>query len=139
LKNAFPKRNCSAADGVHVREATIQSAFTSLALAFECVAAEIGDTAQSEYPGKFEEVDMNGTKVLGLAAVGAFLIVAAPVERAQAVSLINPGAAGTIQEDSKQLTTEVRWHHHHHWRHHRWHHRHWRHHRWHRHHHRRWY
>ena len=71
---------------------------------------------------------MNGTKVLGLAAVGAFLVIAAPVERAQAVSLINPGAAGTIQEDSRQLTTEVRWYHHH------WHHRHW--HRWHRWHHR---
>lgn len=80
---------------------------------------------------------MNGTKVLGLAAVGAFLVMAAPVERAQAVSLINPGAAGTIQEDSRQLTTEVRWHHHHRWHHHRWHHRRW-HHRWHRHHHRYW-
>jgi len=70
---------------------------------------------------------MNGTRVLGLAAVGAFLVMAAPVERAQAVSLINPGAAGSIQEDSKQLTTEVRWYHHHHWHHrhwHRWHHRH---------------
>jgi hypothetical protein len=92
----------------------------------------------SEYPKKFEEVDMNGTKVLGLAAVGAFLVMAAPVERAQAVSLINPGAAGSIQEDSRQLTTEVHWHYHHHWHHrhwHRWHHRHhW--HRWH--HHRYW-
>jgi len=81
---------------------------------------------------------MIGTKVLALAAVGAFLVVAAPVERAQALSLINPGAAAAVQEDSKQLTTEVRWgwHHHRHW--HRWHHRHW--HRWHhRHwHHRRW-
>jgi hypothetical protein len=82
---------------------------------------------------------MNGTKVLGLAAVVALFVVAAPVERASAVSLINPGAAGTIQEDSKQFTTEVRWHHHHHWHHHRWHRRHWRHHRWHRHHHRHWY
>ena len=70
---------------------------------------------------------MNGTKVLGLAAVGALFVVAAPVERAQAVSLINPGAAGAVQQDSRQVTTEVRWHwhHHHHW-HHRWH---WRHHR----------
>ena len=63
---------------------------------------------------------MNGTKVLGLAAMGAFLVMAAPVEHARAVSLINPGAAGTLQEDSRQLTTEVHWHHHHwhHW--HRW-------------------
>jgi hypothetical protein len=82
---------------------------------------------------------MNGTKVLGLTAVAALLVVAAPAERASAVSLINPGAAGTIQEDSKQLATEVRWHHHHHWHYHRWHHRHWHHHRWHRHHHRHWY
>ena len=77
---------------------------------------------------------MNGTKVLGLVAVGALFLMAAPVERAQAVSLINPGTAGIIQEDSKQLTTEVRWFHHHHW-----HHRHyWHRHHWHRHHYRHW-
>jgi hypothetical protein len=73
---------------------------------------------------------MNGTKVLGLAAVGAFLVMAAPVGSAQAMSLINPGTAATVQEDAKLPTTEVRWHWHHHWhRHghwHRWHHhRHW--------------
>ena len=82
---------------------------------------------------------MNGTKVLGLAAVGVFLVVAAPVEPAQALSLINPGNAASVQQDTRQLTTEVRWHWHghHHWR--RWHWR--RHHRWHWHrwhHHRRW-
>ena len=78
---------------------------------------------------------MNGTKVLGLAAMGAFLMMAAPVEHARAVSLINPGAAGTLQEDSRQLTTEVHWHHHWHHRHWGWHHRHWGwRHRWHRHH-----
>jgi hypothetical protein len=32
-------------------------------------------------------------KMLGLAATGALFVIAAPVERAQAVSLINPGAA----------------------------------------------
>jgi hypothetical protein len=80
---------------------------------------------------------MNGTKALGLAAVGACLLLAAPVERAQALSLINPGAAATVQEDAK-VTTEVHWHHgwhrgwhrgwhHRHWWHRRhWHHRHWR-------------
>ena len=60
---------------------------------------------------------MNVTKILGLAAVGALLILAAPVERAQALSLSNPGAAATVQDASKQTTTEVRWgrrHHHHH-------------------------
>jgi hypothetical protein len=74
---------------------------------------------------------MNGTKVLGLAAVGAFLLLAAPVEHAQAVSLINPGAAATVQDNTK-LTTEVRWHHywHHRWHHRHWHHRHWHHRHW---------
>jgi hypothetical protein len=66
---------------------------------------------------------MNMTKVLGLAAVGGLLVLAAPAERAQALSLSNPGAAA-IQEGSQQMTTEVRWHR---WHRHRWHHRrHWR-------------
>ena len=72
---------------------------------------------------------MNGTKVLGLAAVGAFLVMAAPIGSAQAMSLSNPGAAAAVQENAKLPTTEVRWHGHwhHHWHHrwHRWHHRHW--------------
>jgi len=62
---------------------------------------------------------MNVTKFLGLAAVGALLVLAAPSERAQAMSLANPGAAAAVQDGTKQATTEVRWHHHHHW--HRWH------------------
>ena len=77
---------------------------------------------------------MNVTKVLGLAAVAAVLVVAAPARQAGAVSLINPGAASAVQDDTRQLTPEVRWgHHHHHWGHrgwHRWHHRHWHHRRW---------
>ena len=60
---------------------------------------------------------MNVTRILGLAAVGALLAIAAPTERAQALSLANPGAAAAVQESSKQATTEVRWHHHHHWHH----------------------
>jgi hypothetical protein len=67
---------------------------------------------------------MNVTKVLGLAAVGALLLLAAPAERAQALSLSNPGAAATVQDGSKQITTEVRWGRH--WHHRHWH-RHWRH------------
>jgi hypothetical protein len=72
---------------------------------------------------------MQVTKVLGLAAVGALLVLAAPAERAQAMSLSNPGAAAAVQQDVKPATTEVRWghhgwhrgwghrhHHHHHWR-----------------------
>ena len=81
---------------------------------------------------------MKGTKVLGLAAVGAFLLAAATAERAQALSLINPGAATSVQDDAK-VTTEVRWHHHGGWHHRHWHHHHWHHGHWHRHwHHRHW-
>ena len=73
---------------------------------------------------------MNVTRVLGLAAVGGLLMLAAPVERAQALSLASPGAAATVQGDTKQATTEVHWRRHHHyrrhWRHRHWHHRHWR-------------
>ena len=63
---------------------------------------------------------MKVTKLLGLAAVGALLVLAAPTDRAQALSLANPGAAAAVQESSKQGTTEVRWNHrwHHHCRHH---------------------
>jgi hypothetical protein len=71
---------------------------------------------------------MNGTKVLGLAAIAAVLAVASPVQRAGAVSLINPGAASAVQDDARQVTTEVRWGHHYGWHrgwHRGWHHRHW--------------
>ncbi len=51
---------------------------------------------------------MNVKRVLGFAAVGALLVVAAPTERAQALSLINPGIAAAVQ-DGSQLTTEARW------------------------------
>jgi hypothetical protein len=77
---------------------------------------------------------MNAKKVLGFAAVGAFLAIAVPAPQAQALSLSNPGAAAAVQSELKRETTEVRWHRH--WGHRGWH----RHHRWHRHrwHHRRW-
>ena len=74
---------------------------------------------------------MQFTKVLGLAAVGALLALAAPAERANALSLSNPGAAAAVQEDTRLATTEVHWRHHGYHRYHRWHHyrhRHW--HRW---------
>ena len=76
-------------------------------------------------------------KVFGLLAIGGLLVLAAPAERAQAVSLASPGIAAAVQDDAGKLTTEVRWHRHHGWRrHHGWH----RHHGWRRHHwrHRRW-
>ncbi len=67
---------------------------------------------------------MNVTRVLGLAAVGGLLILAAPAERAQALSLASPGAAAAVQDDTKQVTTEAQWRRHH--RYHRRYHRHWR-------------
>ncbi|MBR0871847.1 hypothetical protein JQ633_15890 [Bradyrhizobium tropiciagri] len=75
---------------------------------------------------------MKVMKVLGLAAVGAVLALAAPAERAQAFSLATPGAAATVQNEPNQMTTEVRygrgWHRGWHRGHHRgWHRRHWRH------------
>ena len=100
---------------------------------------------------------MNFKKILGFFDIGGLLVLAVPAERAQALSLLNPGIAAAVQDESR-LTTEVR-HRHHGWRHHRWHrhhgwhrhygwrhrhwgwrhrhwsHRHWRHHRW---HHRHW-
>jgi hypothetical protein len=85
---------------------------------------------------------MNVKRILGFAAVGALLVMAAPAERAQATSLISPGIAAAVQ-DGSQLTTEVRWrrlggyHRHHGWRrhhgwgrHHGWRRHHWRRHRW---------
>jgi hypothetical protein len=63
--------------------------------------------------------------MLGVAALGAVLVLSAPVERAHALSLSSPAAATAAQEDTR-MTTEVRWHHRPHWRHwRRWHHRHW--------------
>jgi hypothetical protein len=71
---------------------------------------------------------MQVTKLFGLAAVGALLVLAAPAERAQALSLSNPGAAAAVQQDTRAETTEVRWGHHHGghrgWHRHGWHHRH---------------
>lgn len=63
---------------------------------------------------------MKMTRVLGLAAIGAMLVLAAPARQAQALSLANPAGVTAIQESSKTTTTEVRWHHrwHHHWHHH---------------------
>jgi hypothetical protein len=72
---------------------------------------------------------VNVKRTLGFLAIGGLLALAAPVERAQAVSLASPGIAAAVQDDSSKLTTEVRWHHHHGWGRHRgWHrhHRHWR-------------
>ena len=53
---------------------------------------------------------MTVTKLLGIAAIGAVLALAAPAERAQALSLINPGAATAVQQGTVQETSQVHWH-----------------------------
>jgi hypothetical protein len=120
---------------IHLDDAAIQSAFTSLTLR---ILPRRGGTARKPDGAGAISVkrryEMNGTKILGLAAIAAVLVVASPVQRAGAVSLINPGAATAVQDDTRQLTTEVRWghhgwHHHHGW-HRGWHHRHWHHRHW---------
>jgi hypothetical protein len=80
---------------------------------------------------------INVKKILGFLALGGLLAVAAPAERAQALSPASPGIAAAVQDDSSKLTTEVRWHRHHGWRrhygwrrHHGWHRHHWRHRHW---------
>jgi hypothetical protein len=66
---------------------------------------------------------MNVKKILGFAAVAGLLALAAPTERASAMSLSSPVAAAAVQNEAGNATTEVRWHggwhRHHHW------HRHW--------------
>jgi hypothetical protein len=66
---------------------------------------------------------MKVTKVLGLAAVGALLVLAAPTQQAQAMSLSNPSSAAVVRDGATQ-TIQTGWHHHWHprWhRHRRWH------------------
>ncbi|WP_412773857.1 hypothetical protein [Nitrobacter sp.] len=67
-------------------------------------------------------------KILGFAALGALLVVAAPAQQAQAATPVSPGIAATAQGDAGKLTTNVQWghHHHRHWRPHHYHHHHWR-------------
>lgn len=47
-------------------------------------------------------------KFLGLMAVAAAMVVAAPVQRAEALSLINPAGAGAAKYASENLVIEVR-------------------------------
>lgn len=47
-------------------------------------------------------------KFLGLLAVAGVMAVAAPVQRAEALSLISPSVAGSTKHASESLVTEVR-------------------------------
>jgi hypothetical protein len=106
---------------VHLRGAVIQDSFKSRTS--DCVQ-RCGERFGADVDTDPRRAFMQFTKVLGLAAVGALLVLAAPAERAIALSLSNPGAAAAVQEDARLATTEVHWRHHHHHRWHRWHHRH---------------
>ena len=77
---------------------------------------------------------MNVKRILGFAAIAGLLMIAAPTERAQALSLSSPVAAAAVQDDAGKLTTEVRYHRHYHYHHHYHHHHYWHRHYWHRHH-----
>ena len=116
-------------DCVHLCGATIHSSFRSLAADYgqRCGAAfdEITRAAGVNPMTPRKDTLMSVKTLLGFAAVGGLLVLAAPVERAQALSLINPGAAAAVQDDSRQVTTEVHWRRWGHRRHHH-HHRHWR-------------
>jgi hypothetical protein len=136
------KREPARAIRIHLHGAVIHSTFTSVLLVFDlrcCEAAKTGcRTTLGCHLTTSRRIHMNVKKILGFLAIGGLLVLAAPVERAQAVSLINPGIAAAVQDDSSKLTTEVRWGHHrwhrrhwgYHrhwgWRRHNWHHRHWR-------------
>jgi hypothetical protein len=122
---------------IHLCGADIHSTFTSRTLVFmrcgeaaeKCCRTTLGSHLTPR------RIHVNVKRILGFLAIGGLLMLAAPAERAQALSLLNPGAAAAVQDDSK-LTTEVRWHRHygwrrHHWRrHYGWHRHHWRHRHW---------
>jgi len=115
---------------VHLRGACIQCPFKSRVR--DC-AQRCGESFGADVTSERRRRLMQFTKILGLAAVGALFALAAPAERAQALSLSNPGAAVAVQEDARLATTEVHWRHHRHHRWHGWHHRRHHHHRhWHR-------
>jgi hypothetical protein len=114
---------------IHLCDTAFHAPFTSRArvlhLRRDESADRIGQSARASDQLK-EKIVMTMTRVLGLAATAALLVLAAPAQQAGAASLINPGAARAVQDDqqlaARQMTTEVHWHHHDH---HRWHRRHW--------------
>jgi hypothetical protein len=118
---------------IHLCGAGIHSTFTSLALVLAfCVAAILKQLAarRLDVTTTPRRIHVNVKKILGFLAIGGLLAVAAPVERAQAVSLASPGTAAAVQDDSAKLTTEVHWRHHGWRRHGGWHRHHWRHRHW---------
>ena len=63
---------------------------------------------------------MNFKKIFGFAAIAGLLFVAAPAERASAMSLNSPGIAAAVQSDVGAGGTQVQYGRHHHgYRHHR--------------------
>jgi hypothetical protein len=117
---------------IHVCDAALHIRFRSRAGVWplRCASRLTESVCQAEARSAEGDMLMTMTKVLGLVATGALLVLAMPAQHANAVSLINPGAAAAAQDDAqfaaRQMTTEVHWHHHwHHGYHRHWHHRHW--------------
>ena len=57
---------------------------------------------------------MNIKKIFGFVAIAGLLFVAAPAERAQAMSLNSPGIAAAVQSDASAGITQVQYGRHHH-------------------------
>jgi hypothetical protein len=133
-----PMREPARAIRIHICGADIHSAFTSLPLVLVSALRRYGNNCRTTsgchpYPRRIHVnvKKMSVKKVFGFLTIGGLLVLAAPAERAQALSLASPGIAAAVQDDSSKLTTEVRWHRHHGWRrHHGWHRHHWRHRHW---------
>ena len=66
-----------------------------------------------------EEAKMNFKKIFGFAAIAGLLFVAAPAERASAMSLNSPGIAAAVQSNVGADVTEVQYRRHHRGYHHR--------------------
>ena len=68
------------------------------------------DSAQTWHPTQGEH-SCSSRKFWGSPPLAQLLALAAPAERANALSLSNPGAAAAVQEDARLATTEVHWRH----------------------------
>jgi hypothetical protein len=132
----LPPREAELRDAVRIHVcAAFHARFRTRARVWQLRCGEpLTESASQANADHRRRMSMTLTKVLGLAATGALLVLAMPAQHATAMSLINPGAAAVVQDNSqlagRQMTTEVHWRHSHwhggyHGRWHRWHHRHW--------------
>jgi len=85
-------------------------AFAQGARAVHDVPAQIIRVAAGTASDRQRGDIMKTTRVLGLAAIGAMLVLAAPTPQAQALSLANPASVTAIEASSKASTMQVHWH-----------------------------